>query len=206
MKGLTLEESLHQYTRFLELLEKYLSDDPKRLKEIKEFFGNLELTLTSSPYSVKKGSVGAYPGGYIVTINKLIEASLILDKVWDKFSSEKKYTLSELVFSAVMCEIGKLGTSDQPFFIPNDNDWEIKNRGLLFKYNPYHYNMKYSDRAIYTLQSNFIPANENEFLAIKLYNSFFDEENNHYFKWDNRLPSNIAIILNQAYQIVNNTN
>jgi hypothetical protein len=203
MKGLTLEQSLSEYTKFLELLDKYIPAE--RMVLIKEFFGYRELTLTSSPYSIIQDSVGAYPGGYIVSVNKLIESALVLDRVWDKFSSNKHYTLEELVFSAAFCEIGKLGSNDEPFFLPNDNEWEIKNRKLLFKYNTTSTNMKYSDKALYILQQSGIKVSENEFLAIKMYNSLIDEDNNFYFRRDVELKSKLHIILNQAYQIVNNT-
>jgi hypothetical protein len=203
MKGLTLEEAIHQHTKFNEFIEKYVSRD--RSKSIIEFFGERELTLTSSPYSIKSGSVGCFPGGYIITINKLIEVSLVLDRVWEKFSEKRTYTVEELVVSSIFCEIGKLGTNDNPFFIKNDNEWEIKNRGLLYKYNPIYTNIKYSDSSIFTLQKNKITISENEFLSIKLYNSFLDEDNSHYFKYDNKPKSNLYMILNQAHQIINNS-
>jgi len=204
MKALTLEQSLAEYSRFYELLDKYLSSE--RLTKVKEFFGSRELTLSSSPYSIIEGQVGAYPGGYIVSVNKLIESALVLDRVWDKFNNTKNYTTEELVFAAAFCEVGKIGTNDQPFFLVNDNDWEVKNRKLLFKYNPAISNLKYSDRAIYILQQEGIKFSENEYLAIKLYNALCDEENNFYFRRDVELKSKLHIILNQAYQIVNNTN
>jgi hypothetical protein len=203
MKGLTLEASLHHYGKFTEWIDKYIPQ--KRATVLKEFFGVRELTLSSSPYSIKQGGVGAYPGGWIVTVNKMIECALVLNKVWERFDSEVKYSPEELVFSAIMCEIGKLGTNDQPFFLVNDNDWEVKNRGLLFKYNRVGYNMKYSDKALYILQENKIEISQNEYLAIKLYNSMRDEENSHYFNWDNKMDSNIAFVLNQAHTIVNNS-
>ncbi len=200
-KGLSLEESLNQYSRFVYFIDTYI--EGKRSSQVKEFFGYRELTLSSSPYSVKSDGIGSYPGGYIETINRLVEASLILEKVWNKFIPEKSYTTEELVFSAIMCEIGKLGTNDDPFFLPNDNDWEIKNRGILYKYNPKFTNLKYSDSALYTLQSNGIKISENEFLGIKLYNSVLEEENSHYNYFSNRPKSYLHLILNQAYTIVN---
>ena len=204
MKALTLEQSLAEYGRFYDLLDKYVSKE--RVVKIKEFFGSRELTLSSSPYSIIEGQVGAFAGGYIISVNKLIESALVLDRVWDKFNTTKQYTTEELVFAAAFCEVGKIGTNDEPFFLLNDNEWEVKNRKILFKYNPNITNFKYSDRAIYVLQQEGIKITENEYLAIKLYNSLCDEENNFYFRRDVELKSKLHIILNQAYQIVNNTN
>jgi len=200
MNNLSLEQSLAEYSKFVSWIDKYIPE--KRASALKYYFGEIELSLTSSPYSIIKDQVGAFAGGYIVTINKLVESALILDKLWDKFSTEKYYTIEELVFSAVVCEIGKLGTSDEPFFLQNDNDWEIKNRGILYKYNPIYTNLKYCDKALFILQQKGFEISENEYLAIKLYNSLMDQENNFYFRRDVEIKSNLHFILNQAHQIV----
>jgi hypothetical protein len=69
----------------------------------------------------------------------------------------------------------------------------------------YHYNMKYSDKALFILQQEKIDVSENEYLAIKLYNAMCDEENNHYFHWDTKMKSNSALILNQARTVIVNS-
>lgn len=199
---LSLENSLKEYSKFTDFINNYISG--KRCKDLLEFFGERELTLSSSPYSVRDEGVGSYPGGYIVTINKLIETSLVMDKVWERFGYKKSYTIDELVFSALTCEIGKLGTNDEPFFLKNDNSWEVEKRGLLYKYNPKYTNFKYSDGSIFLLQSSGITLSENEFMAIKLYGSVCDEENSHYYRFENQPKSNLFRILNQAREIVLN--
>jgi hypothetical protein len=203
MSDLTLEQSLKEYGKFVDVINKYLS--PTRAEQVKSFFGKREITLSSSPYNLVLGAPGAYAGGYITTVNKIIHCAVVLERVWENFSTEKYHTTEELVFSAIFSEVAKIGTNDQPYYLPNKNEWEIKNRGIIYAHNPYHYNMKYSDKALFILQQEKIDVSENEYLAIKLYNAMCDEENNHYFHWDTKMKSNIALILNQARTVIVNS-
>jgi hypothetical protein len=125
----------------------------------------------------------------------------VFEKVWDKFGQKKNYTTEELVFSAINHDLGKLGTKEQPFYVPNDSQWHIEKQGALYKYNSNITHMRISDRSLFYLQQQGIEVTENEYLAIKLHDGLYEEGNKPYFMTynkDTELKSNIVYILHQA--------
>jgi hypothetical protein len=124
-----------------------------------------------------------------------------MDKVWERFGQKKDYTVEELVFSAINHDLGKLGTNEEPFYIPNDSSWHIEKQGAHFKYNGKITHMRIADRSLFYLQQANISVSENEFLAIKLHDGLYEEANKSYYitySADSEIKSNLPYILHQA--------
>ena len=124
-----------------------------------------------------------------------------MDKVWERFGQKKDYTVEELVFSAINHDLGKLGTNEEPFYIPNDSSWHVEKQGAHFKYNSKITHMRIADRSLFYLQEAGISVSENEFLAIKLHDGLYEESNKAYYitySSDSELKSNLPYILHQA--------
>jgi hypothetical protein len=131
----------------------------------------------------------------------VVEASLVLDKVWERFGQKKTYTIEELVFSAINHDLGKMGTNEEPFYLPNDSSWHVEKQGAYFKINTNMTHMRVADRSLYYLQQANIPVTENEFLAIKLHDGLYEEANKPYYitySSDVELKCNLPYILHQA--------
>ena len=200
MKKLSAEELQVQLAKFYEYITKYISKE--RADKLIGFYKNIELNLVTSPASPKANFHNCFPGGYIEHVNRVVEAALIMDKVWDRFNQVKDYTLEELVFSAINHDLGKLGLNDaEPFYIPNDSQWHIEKQGAYYKINPKLTHMRISDRSLYYLQLHGIAVTEIEFLSIKLHDGLYEEANKPYyitFSADTEIKSNLPYILHQA--------
>jgi len=199
MKALTAEQIQQNLNRFYELINKYITGDRK--DKLIEFYKELEEVLAMAPASTKLDHHNCFPGGYVDHVVRVVEASLVFEKVWDKFGQKKNYTTEELVFSAINHDLGKLGTKDLPFYIPNDSQWHIEKQGALYKYNSKITHMRIADRSLFYLQNKGIDVTENEYLAIKLHDGLYEEANKQYFltyNKDTELKSNIVHILHQA--------
>jgi hypothetical protein len=199
MKKLSTDQIQENLTKFYSFITEYISE-PRQTKLI-EFYKSVEMTLATSPASGKLSFHNCFPGGYVDHVNRVVEAALIMDRVWDKFSQKKDYTLEELVFSALNHDLGKLGTNEQPFYIQNDSQWHIEKQGALYKNNPNVIHMRHSDRSLYDLQSHGIAVTQNEFLAIKLHDGLYEEANKAYYitySQDAELKTNLPYILHQA--------
>ena len=199
MKQLSAEQIQQNLNRFYELINKYITGDRK--DQLIDFYKSVEDVLALAPASTKIDHHNCFPGGYVDHVVRVVEASLVLEKVWDKFGQVKKYTTEELVFSAINHDLGKLGTNDQPVYIQNDSQWHIEKQGILYKYNPLVTHMRISDRSLFYLQQQGIQVSENEYLAIKLHDGLYEEGNKPYFMTynkDTELRSNIVHILHQA--------
>ena len=199
MKKLSIEQMADNLAKFYSLIDKYISGPRK--DKLLEMYKDIEETLATSPASTKISHHNAFAGGYLDHVNRVTEAALVFEKVWDKFGQSKNYTTEELAFSALNHDLGKLGTNDEPVYIPNQSQWHRENQGLMFNYNPAITHMRIAERSLFVLQKYGIQVSENEFLAIRLHDGLYEEANKQYYityNKDTELRSNIAYILHQA--------
>jgi hypothetical protein len=199
MKNLSPEQMADNLAKFYSLIDKYISGDRK--DKLLEMYKDIEETLATSPASTKIGHHNAFAGGYLDHVIRVTEAALVFEKVWDKFGQSKNYTTEELAFSALNHDLGKLGTNNEPVYIPNQSQWHRENQGLMFNYNPAITHMRIAERSLFVLQKYGIRVSENEFLAIRLHDGLYEEANKQYYityNKDTELRSNIAYILHQA--------
>lgn len=199
MKGISPEQMAENLAKFYSMIDKYISGTRK--DKLLEMYKDIEETLATSPASTKISHHNAFAGGYLDHVIRVTEAALVFEKVWDKFGQNKNYTTEELAFSALNHDLGKLGTNEQPVYIPNQSQWHRENQGLMFNYNPAITHMRIAERSLFVLQSYGIQVSENEFLAIRLHDGLYEEANKQYYityNKDTELRSNIAYILHQA--------
>jgi hypothetical protein len=199
MKNLSPEQMAENLAKFYSLIDKYISGDRK--DKLLEMYKDIEETLATSPASTKISHHNAFAGGYLDHVIRVTEAALVFEKVWDKFGQNKNYTTEELAFAALNHDLGKLGTNDEPVYIPNQSQWHRENQGLMFNYNPAITHMRIAERSLFVLQKYGIQVSENEFLAIRLHDGLYEEANKQYYityNKDTELRSNIAYILHQA--------
>lgn len=199
MKGISPEQMAENLAKFYSMIDKYISGDRK--DKLLDMYKDIEETLVTSPASTKISHHNAFAGGYLDHVIRVTEAALVFEKVWDKFGQSKNYTTEELAFSALNHDLGKLGTNEQPVYIPNQSQWHRENQGLMFNYNPAITHMRIAERSLFVLQSYGIPVSENEYLAIRLHDGLYEEANKQYYityNKDTELRSNIAYILHQA--------
>lgn len=199
MKNLLPEQLAENLDRFYGLINKYISGG--RRDQLLEMYKDIEETLVTSPASTRLSHHNAFIGGYVDHVIRVTEASLVLERVWDKFGQNKNYTSEELAFAAINHDLGKLGTNEQPVYIPNQSQWHKENQGIMFNYNPDITHMRISERSLFVLQSYGIKVSENEYLGIKLHDGLYEEGNKAYYityNKDTELRSNIAYILHQA--------
>ena len=200
MKKLSEKEITENLSKFYDFIDKYISID--RATKLKEFYKTIELTLATAPASSVSFAHNCFAGGYVEHVNRVVEAALILAKVWDRFGNVRDFTDEQLVFSAINHDLGKLGDSDdQPYYLPNDNQWEIDKRGKYFKFNSELNHLRVSERSLFSLQKAGISVDYTEYLAIKLHDGLYEKSNEDYFMPHNpdfQLKSNLPYILHQA--------
>jgi hypothetical protein len=77
-----------------------------------------------------------------------------------------------VVITALFHDVGKVGHPGKPCYLPNDNLWEVRNRGRTYKVNPEIIAMNSAVRGL-CLVSRFIPLSEEEAQAIVAHNSLY---------------------------------
>lgn len=197
MNILTEEQLLENLNNFYDLIKKHIQSERK--DQLLDMYKDLEDNLVTAPASTKKTYHNAFIGGFIDHTMRVVEFSILFDKVWDRLGQNKDYTQEELVFSAINHDLGKMGYKDQPHYLPNDSDWHVK-QGFYFKYNSNIPHMRVSDRSLFLLQHYGIKISDTEFLAIKLHDGLYEEANKPYYMTnsEHQIKSNLPYILHQA--------
>lgn len=199
MKQLSAEQIIENLDKFYSLITKYISSE--RADILIDYYKSIEEVLSMAPASTRINNHNCFAGGYVDHVIRVTEAALVFEKVWDKFGQKKNYTTEELVFSAINHDLGKLGTNQNPVYIPNDSQWHIEKQGIYYKYNPEVTYMRIADRSLFMLHKAQIKVTENEYLAIKLHDGLYEEANKPYYITygpDTQLKSNLPYILHQA--------
>jgi len=73
-------------------------------------------------------------------------------------------------------DVGKVGMPGIPRYIKNDNEWEIKNRNIIYKINPKETYMNLAARSLY-LVAKYIPLSDSEAQAILYHDGQYIEAN-----------------------------
>lgn len=196
---LTAEQLLENWEKFLSNIDNYIPGE--RGKTLKAFYEEYAERFVALPASHKADYHNCFAGGYVEHVNRVVDAALRLHEVWRGFGAEDSYTVEELVFAALNHDLGKFGDLEHESVFPNDNDWEIKNRGMLYKFNPDLTFMTVPDRGLWLLSQLGIQVSINEMLGIKLHDGLYDEANKSYYisyYEERKLKTSLPYVLHQA--------
>lgn len=73
-------------------------------------------------------------------------------------------------------DVGKVGMPGKPLYIKNDNEWEVKKRGIAYKINLEVVQMGLAARSLYLI-SKYIPLSDAEAQAILYHDGQYVEDN-----------------------------
>ena len=131
---LSAEEIEQNWKTFLSYIDKHISSPRK--EKLLDFYKKFEDRLILMPAAHKKEYHNAFPGGYIDHVNRVIECSLKVNKVWSEMGvDESTYTIEELVFSAINHDLGKMGNEEHASYIPQTDKWRRDKLGEDYKFN-----------------------------------------------------------------------
>lgn len=142
-----------RYNRLFELLE----ERKEQVIKFKDFIER-ETSWLTSPASTR----------YHLNIEK----GLLLHSVGVAYKAlEVKSLLApdipdeSVVIAALFHDLGKVGYPGKPYYLPNDNQWEIEKRNMTYKTNPEAMTMNLAVRSLYLI-ANRIELTEDEAQAI----------------------------------------
>ena len=187
---------------FLSNIEKYISDKKDRKQKLLNFYKKYEERIILMPAAHKKEYHGAYPGGYVDHVNRVVKAAIDLHTLWDTFGVDTTtYTKEELVFSAINHDLGKMGNADNDAYVPQTDQWRRDKLGENYMFNKKLPFASVPDRTLFLLQSHDISYSFNEMLAIQTHDGLYDTGNEKYLKGfmpEQRPRTSLPYILHQA--------
>lgn len=198
---LSAEQIKENWDTHLEYISKFLANDPRK-ESILELYQDYEEVAMLAPASSKSWYHNAFPGGYIDHVNRVVQTSIQIAKLWKStMGGILDFTQEELIFSAIFHDLGKLGLSGKPNYLPQTDNWRKDKLQEVYTQNSELDFMLIPDRSLYILQSYKIPVSKNEYLAIRLHDGVFDDANKAYFfshQPNSKLRTNLVHILHMA--------
>ena len=196
---LTAEQIQSNWNKHLKIVDHYISSPRK--EQVLELFKSLEDKMVLAPASGKAHFHNAIPGGYIDHVNRVVESAVKHMRLWEEMGATIDFTEEELVFSALMHDLGKIGDGEKEGYIPQTDKWRQDKLNERFLPNPELPFMLIQDRSLFILQKYGISVSNTEYLAIRLHDGIYDDANKAYFfshNPDSKFRTNIVYILHQA--------
>lgn len=168
---LTAEEIQRNFDKFQVLLQK-VGDRADAAQRIVEGLGE---RLAIAPASTKLSFHNAFPGG-------LVEHSLRVFKNAFKLTKAFGWEIPQdsLIIATLFHDLGKVGDEKNDYYLPQESEWHREKRGEVFMINQELVYMTVPDRSVWLCQHYGLSLTKDEFLAIKLNDGQFADENKPY--------------------------
>ena len=200
--NLTAEQIQANWEKFLDNIKVHISDKKDRKDKLINFYKKYEERIILMPAAHKKEYHGAFPGGYVAHVNRVVEGSLKLYNMWEEMGCDMTtFTKEELVFSAINHDLGKMGDSDHDAYIPQTDQWRKDKLGETYMFNKKLAFASVPDRGLFLLQQHDISYSFNEMLAIQTHDGLYDDANTKYLKTflpEQKPRTSLPYILHQA--------
>ena len=199
---LSAENIQSNWKVFLNNIETHISDKKDRKQKLLNFYKKYEERIILMPAAHKKEYHGAFPGGYVDHVNRVVTAALDLNELWGTFGADTTtYTKEELIFSAINHDLGKMGDAENEAYIPQTDQWRKDKLGEDYMFNKKLPFSSVPDRTLFLLQSHDISYTFNEMLAIQTHDGLYDSANEKYLKGfmpEQKPRTSLPYILHQA--------
>jgi 23S rRNA maturation-related 3'-5' exoribonuclease YhaM len=179
---------------------KITGDRKEKLLQLHDDWGD---RIAVAPASMKTNYHNAFVGGYVLHVLNVIKAVGLVADSWKKMGVNLDFTQEEMYFSAICHDLGKMGTEEEEYYLPCEEQWMLK-KGQLYVMNPRLQYMKVAERSIMNLQKRGIVMTEKEYLSIKLHDGLYEDSNKAYlisYSEDYALKTYLPHVLHQADMI-----
>ena len=180
MKQLTEQQLKDNYDKLRNLISETFTGE--RLEKLNKLYDDFEDRIIVAPASGKEEYHYCHIGGYVEHILHVVDTARKVSKLYEQIGGTIEWTDEELVFAALHHDLGKVGDLEQEHYIPQENDWRVKNLGEIFVSNTDIQNMRPPERGLFILQHYGIVCTLNETLGIKLADGIYDDSNEYYLK------------------------
>lgn len=168
---LSPEDIAANFDKFRSLCEK-LGDRSEAALAMVDHLGE---RLALCPASSRKDFHSAYPGGLVSHSLRVLSYAMKLCKTFGWSVSKES-----LIIGCLFHDLGKVGTLDADLYIPQDSDWHREKIGEMYKHNKDIQHMTVPDRGVWLCQHFGLKLTQDEWLAIKLNDGQYIQENAPY--------------------------
>ena len=197
---LTAEQIQANWEEFLANIKEHIPGN--RGEQLLNFYKRYEERIILMPAAHKKEYHGAFPGGYVAHVNRVVRCPLNQSELWKSEGCDMStFTEEELVFSAINHDLGKIGDETGGCYIPQTDQWRKDKLGEDYTFNNKIPFASVPDRGLFLLQQHDIKYTFNEMVAIQSHDGLYDSANDKYLKgWmpEQKPRTSLLYILHQA--------
>jgi hypothetical protein len=168
---LTPEQIAENFEKFRSFMEK-LGDRSEPALALVDHLGE---RLAMCPASSRKEYHAAFPGGLVDHSLRLLSNALKLCKTFNW-----EVPKDSLIIGCLLHDLGKVGDHEKDYYVPQDSDWHRDKLGEMYKHNKEILYMTVPDRGVWLCQYFGLKLTQDEWLAIKLNDGQYAEENAPY--------------------------
>lgn len=198
---LTAAELQENLSVLLKVIDTKVSGEKKdKLLELHDDWGD---RIAVAPASMKTNYHNAFVGGYVLHVLNVVKAVGLVADTWKKMGTQLDFTQEEMYVSAICHDLGKIGTEEEDYYLPCEEQWMLK-KGQVYVMNPRLQYMKVAERSLMNLQRRGIMITEKEYLSIKLHDGLYEDSNKAYlisYSEEYALKTYLPHILHQADMI-----
>ena len=168
---LSPEDIASNFDKYRSFMEK-LGDRSEAALALVDHLGE---RLALCPASSRKEYHAAYPGGLVDHSLRVLTNALKLCKTfgWD-------IPRESLIVGALLHDLGKVGDAENDYYLPQTDSWRQEKLGEMYTHNRVMQYMTVPDRGVWLCQHFGLKLTQDEFLAIKLNDGQYAEENSPY--------------------------
>lgn len=178
-----------QIIKNFETFRKILSNvGSERVENVMQLVDHLSDRLATSPASSREDRHNAFTGGLVDHSLRVLKFARILTK-----SLGLDIPVKSLILCCLFHDLGKVGDDKEPYYLPQDSEWRRNNLKEMYTYNP-RVKFTTTDRTLWLLQYFGVKLNSDEWLALRLADGQYVDENKAY----KMKESTLATIVHQA--------
>ena len=168
------------HDKLIDIINQYF--DGKQKQNILNLFEHFEERLIDTPASSRPNRHNCFVGGFLDHTLRVINTALDIKQQFVKLGVNVTSSDKDIVMASMFHDLGKLGDLDNPFYIPQTDEWRRKKLQEWYTFNDKLEPMDVTDRALWLLQTFNIKITQEVWKAIKMSDGMFDEGNQKMYR------------------------
>ena len=176
---------IKNFSDFIDRLNTYIGTE--ETDNIIDIVGGEEL-LMDAPFANMSETGLAYRGSLVETLLNITTYAVKINQLLPK---NKQADIKSIVKVGLLHHIAKV-----QLYTLNDNNWEINNRGIIYKYNELEGALRVGERSTLIACNGGVKFSEIEFEAMRIMDKTNDDNYSKYYS------SSLSTVIKQANEIV----
>lgn len=181
---------LKNYTNYKNGLIRIIGEEPT--EKLVEAVGGDEAIMEAS-YSNLADSGSAFDGSFVKNVIRMTKYAIQINELLPEDIRAEKASITKVCLLNQIAKVVMLSK--------NENNWEVVNRGMIYRYNKLEGALRTGERSIMLAMNAGVTFNESEFEAMGILDR--NSEDDNYKKY---FSSTLSVVVRQAAELITHIN